>query len=69
MSWSPDYELMVLVTGNNTLVSMTQEWDIVTEVSIDSQQKEPKQGWKGFLCFDFYFSRHIYAYFVGRRIF
>ncbi|ELR18862.1 elongator complex protein 1, putative [Acanthamoeba castellanii str. Neff] len=39
MSWSPDYELMILVTGNRTILSMTQEWEIVTEVPL---QDEPQ---------------------------
>ncbi len=41
MSWSPDYELMILVTGNRTILSMTQEWEIVTEVPL---QDEPQVG-------------------------
>jgi len=38
MSWSPDYELLILVTGNGTILSMTQEWDIVAEVPVQEQQ-------------------------------
>lgn len=41
MSWSPDYELLILVTGNGTILSMTQEWDIVAEVPVQEQQAAP----------------------------
>ncbi|KAL6043697.1 Elongator complex protein 1 [Balamuthia mandrillaris] len=44
MSWSPDYEVMVLVTGNNTLVAMTQEWDILVEVPIEEEDKPEAEG-------------------------
>ncbi|EGG24079.1 elongation protein 1 [Cavenderia fasciculata] len=36
MSWSPDYELLILATESNTLVQMTKDWDILNEVAIDS---------------------------------
>ena len=32
MSWSPDNEIFVLATGNSTLVSMSNEFDIINEV-------------------------------------
>ena len=35
MEWSPDYELVVFVTENGSLIEMTKEWDIVTEVAIE----------------------------------
>eukprot|EP01104_Vermistella_antarctica_P000708 TRINITY_DN10832_c0_g1_i1.p1 TRINITY_DN10832_c0_g1~~TRINITY_DN10832_c0_g1_i1.p1 ORF type:complete len:1570 (+),score=437.99 TRINITY_DN10832_c0_g1_i1:251-4960(+) len=34
MAWSPDYELVVFVTGKRTVICMTQEWDVVNEVSL-----------------------------------
>lgn len=43
MSWSPDYELMVLVTGNRSILSMTQEWDIITEVPLQGDQLQVSQ--------------------------
>lgn len=37
MAWSPDYEILIITTGNNTLVSMTQEWDILLEVPLEDE--------------------------------
>jgi elongator complex protein 1 len=34
MAWSPDFELMLLATGNSTLLTMTNEWDVLSEVSL-----------------------------------
>jgi elongator complex protein 1 len=38
MSWSPDYELVVFVTGKNTVLLMTKEWDVVSECPIDKTE-------------------------------
>ncbi|XP_005092172.1 elongator complex protein 1 [Aplysia californica] len=49
MSWSPDLELVVITTGNDTLIIMTREFDAITEVSIiptDSGEENPiNVGW------------------------
>eukprot|EP01132_Coremiostelium_polycephalum_P004274 gene4274-5347_t len=37
MSWSPDYELFILATESDTLIQMTKDWDIVSEVPINTQ--------------------------------
>ncbi|EFA84443.1 elongation protein 1 [Heterostelium album PN500] len=36
MSWSPDYELLILATETQTLVQMNKDWDILGEVNIHS---------------------------------
>ena len=38
MSWSPDYELVVFITGKNTVLVMTKEWDVVSECPIDTKE-------------------------------
>jgi hypothetical protein len=40
MAWSPDYEFVVFATGNGTLMQMTNEWEVVTEVPIDPASAE-----------------------------
>ncbi|XP_013379508.1 elongator complex protein 1 [Lingula anatina] len=37
MSWSPDQELVVLSTGNNTLIMMTKDFDPLTEVPMNPE--------------------------------
>ncbi|XP_071171469.1 elongator complex protein 1-like [Mytilus edulis] len=38
MCWSPDLELLVLTTGQDTLIMMTREFDPVTEKSLHPEQ-------------------------------
>ena len=38
MSWSPDQEVVVMVTGNRNLLLMTREFDPVTKIPIDSNE-------------------------------
>lgn len=33
--WSPDDELLVLITGRRTLLEMTKEFEVVREIPID----------------------------------
>ena len=40
MGWSPDFEFVVLVTGNSSLIQMTNEWDVVTEVPLHPECPE-----------------------------
>ena len=35
MSWSPDFELVIFATQRGTLIEMTKDWELVTEVEID----------------------------------
>jgi len=42
MAWSPDYELVIFATKNGTLIEMTKEWDIVTEVPIHPNSSNPE---------------------------
>ena len=37
MSWSPDQDLVVMVTGTGNLLLMTREFDPLTEVPINSE--------------------------------
>ncbi|KAJ3055398.1 hypothetical protein HK097_010674, partial [Rhizophlyctis rosea] len=39
MSWSPDHELVVMVTGYGTLLEMTKDFDVIAEVPIYVQEK------------------------------
>ncbi|KAJ3159102.1 hypothetical protein HDU86_002001 [Geranomyces michiganensis] len=34
MEWSPDHELVIIVTGTGTLLEMTKDFDVITEVPI-----------------------------------
>ncbi|RUS86297.1 hypothetical protein EGW08_005941 [Elysia chlorotica] len=34
MSWSPDYELLIITTGDGKLLMMTNEFDVITETTI-----------------------------------
>lgn len=38
MSWSPDQDVVAMVTGSNCILMMTREFDPVLEVSIDSEE-------------------------------
>ena len=38
MSWSPDQELVVMVTGNTSLLLMAGEFDPLTEIRIDTNK-------------------------------
>ncbi len=38
ISWSPDQDIVVMVTGNHTLLLMTRDFDSLTEVPIESQE-------------------------------
>jgi len=42
MAWSPDYEIVVFTTGNNSVLLMTKEWDIIVENPIPP--REAKKG-------------------------
>lgn len=43
MSWSPDQELVIFATGNNTLMTMNKDWDIITENPISKDLKDDKR--------------------------
>lgn len=34
MSWSPDCEIVVFTTGEGNLLLMTQDWEVISEVSL-----------------------------------
>ncbi|XP_064620717.1 putative elongator complex protein 1 isoform X2 [Lineus longissimus] len=38
MSWSPDQEVVVLVTGQNTIIMMNREFDPITEVNLHPEE-------------------------------
>ncbi|TRY90045.1 hypothetical protein DNTS_031568 [Danionella cerebrum] len=37
MAWSPDQELVTLITGQQTIIMMTKDFDPITEVAIDQE--------------------------------
>ena len=38
MKWSPDQELLVITTATETLILMTREYDLITEVQLHTEQ-------------------------------
>ncbi len=38
MSWSPDQDVVVMVTGNNTLLIMTRDFDPLMETPIETEE-------------------------------
>ena len=44
MCWSPDNELFVIATGNSTLVAMSSDFDIITEVPAAPTEEKEKVG-------------------------
>lgn len=55
MAWSPDNELVAFVTGSNTLLLMTKNWDVIAESSLFSgvstvgaqDEATPALSWRG----------------------
>jgi elongator complex protein 1 len=62
MSWSPDYEIVVFTTGNDTVLMMTKDWDVLAEHPVPiidrskgfSKDTLPAISWRGdgafFVC-------------------
>lgn len=36
MAWSPDQEVVILATGNDTIMAMSKDWEILFENSIET---------------------------------
>ncbi len=47
MSWSPDFEIVVFATGNNTLLMMTKEWDVLIETEFQNSGSSVVISWRG----------------------
>lgn len=43
MCWSPDQELLLLLTAHKTIIAMSRDFDPISEVSIHA--KEFGEGW------------------------
>jgi elongator complex protein 1 len=37
--WSPDEEILVLVTGRRTLLEMTKEFEVLAEIRLDAEER------------------------------